>query len=216
MELRDYIPKSWKIDPAANVLRVIAPEEELARDFREGAALFLLQTANNLRAVIEIGWEGGTEPIKILPSGQRAKPPSPETVKAKPSFELDLTKLYGFEKCVYINEIATQKNLWCNQAAIAAQGKKPSEFLGATAYELNYEDELQRRMRSLIADQVLTDYSYRALRWTRDESGLWVRKQMSFFSEFHLIEYLGERCWLGIVHQAEETGAHADGVLAAG
>lgn len=210
-DLNAYLPEGFRIVPYSRGIRLIAPDSELGWDLYWGAKRYLKDTAEDIRGVIQITWEGCSDPLEVKPSNL---PPLRPVAKA--NVELDLTKLYNFEKCVYINEIATQKNLWCNNAAIAAQGKKPSEFLGATAYELNYEDELQHRMRNLIADRTLTDYDYRALRWTRDESGLWVRKQMSFFSEFHLIEYLGERCWLGIVHQATETGAHADGVLSAG
>jgi hypothetical protein len=64
-------------------------------------------------------------------------------------------------------------------------------------------------MDLLISDGSLTDYEYEAMRWHQDENGLWIRRRMRFCSQFHLVEYLGERCWLGIVESVEPTDAHA-------
>jgi hypothetical protein len=205
LELSDYLPADWQLcPPTLRGIRLIAPNGEDASLFFEGAKRYLKQTAEHLKATIEVIWEGCEKPLEIAP------PNNPAPILMTKT-ELDLTAFYRGDSPTYINQLSDQTNLWCNLAALSAQGKKPSEFLIIqNAFSLNYEHELQRRMDLLISDGSLSDYEYEAMRWHQDENGLWIRKRMRFCSQFHLVEYLGERCWLGIVGSAEPTGTHAD------
>lgn len=121
--------------------------------------------------------------------------------------ELDFNAIYESQNPIYITQISDQTNLFANKAALAAQGKKPKEFLGQSACALNDEEELALRCSLIYKDGSLTEYQYSALRWFSDpETGFWRRKRMNFTSNFRRIEYLGELCWLGEVLEAVETG----------
>lgn len=209
LELSEYLPTDWQLCPTIRGLRLVAPNGEDAELFFQGAKRYLKESAEHLKATIELFWDGCECPLEINPPTN----PNPAPMLLSKT-ELDLTALYGSDRPTYINQISDQTNLWCNLAALSAQGKKPTEFLIVqNAFSLNYEDELQRRMERLISDSSLSEYEYEAMRWHQDENGLWIRKRMRFCSQFHLVEYLGERCWLGIVESSEPTGSHADGQL---
>ncbi|MGI0488871.1 hypothetical protein ACN4EK_25955 [Pantanalinema rosaneae CENA516] len=119
-------------------------------------------------------------------------------------FEIEWNAIHLSSNPTYITQLSDQHNLYLNQAAVLAQsGKPPAEFLSSTAHTLNYEDELVTRCGHIKTDGFLTEYSYEAMRWFQDESGLWVRRRMRFVSNFWRVEYLGQDCWLGEVLQAE-------------
>lgn len=67
MELIRYIPKDWQIRPHTKGVRLIAPDSEVAQDFVQGTLKHLEQTANRLRGVIEVAWDGCNCPYEIRP-----------------------------------------------------------------------------------------------------------------------------------------------------
>jgi hypothetical protein len=130
-----------------------------------------------------------------------------------PEHQITEPMLCDSSRPTYINRIFDQENLFANDAALEAQGRKP-KFLGQTAYSLNDVDELERRCSLLMSGEILYEYNYQAWRWYFDaNAGRWRLKRMAFVSCFRRIDScnLGrhlqvrsEPMWLGQVLQADE------------
>ncbi len=197
MELLDYLPSGWKLQPTNHGLLLMAPDSQQGKDFVTGAKQYLTETAQNIRGVIEVCAQTGGQVAEIKPTQTLSSP----IIQVKT--ELDWTAIQGGATPVYITQLADQHNLYLNHAAVLAQsGKPPAEFLSATAHALNFEEELSSRCARIEQDGELTDYPYEAMRWFRDEQGRWIRRRMQFFSNFWKVNYLGQECWLGEVLQA--------------
>ena len=130
----------------------------------------------------------------------------PNALLAIPELELNYSALYNSERPTYISQLVDQVNVFANPAALAAQGKKPSEFLGQNAYALNEPEELEYRCDRISSNETLREYEYQAWRWYFDlNANRWRLKRMAFVSNFRLLRnYLGQPCWLGQVLNAEE------------
>lgn len=102
--------------------------------------------------------------------------------------------------------IATTKKLYCNSVAANAQGMPPEQFLSINScLDLNDPPEFERRIDRVSAGETLRNYEYQAWRWYFDpNAGRFRTKRMSFVSNFRLIQYAGQPCWLGQVLQADE------------
>ncbi|MBD2180607.1 hypothetical protein H6S82_01980 [Planktothrix sp. FACHB-1355] len=210
---------SWKLS-GRNCI-ILAPSHDDATELLENCVDSLLSTAAVLKGNVQIGWRGCKRPFKITPEMAKImmsepslhekitmnQPNSDPKNNLLPELGFDLNELYCNPLPVYINQISDQRVVFANPAALAAQGKKPIEFLGESAAALNDPDELERRDAMLIRDGFLSEYQYNALRWYKDEeTQLWRRKRMNFCSNFRRINFLGESCRLAIVLQAVETG----------
>jgi hypothetical protein len=139
--------------------------------------------------------------------------PAVDELFSLPEHEITEAMLCDSSRPTYVNRIFDQENLFANDAALEAQGRKP-KFLGQTAYSLNDVDELERRCSYLTSGELLTEYSYQAWRWYFDtNAGRWRLKRMAFVSNFRRIDNcnLGrhlqvrnEPMWLGQVLCADE------------
>ncbi len=123
-----------------------------------------------------------------------------------PEQALTLDMMEGSELPTYINAIATTKKLYCNSVAANAQGMPPEQFLSINScLDLNDPPEFERRIDRVSAGETLRNYEYQAWRWYFDpNAGRFRTKRMSFVSNFRLIQYAGQPCWLGQVLQADE------------
>jgi hypothetical protein len=204
------VPQGWVVEPKQNLIRLIAPSQVEACCFAQGARRGLVALSKRLGVPVQIVDSGLTEPIATF--GEQV-PASAITPTIQLETDLDLGNLYSSDKPTYINAIEDQTNLWCNLAALQAQGKKPQEFLIVqNAFALNFEEELSDRMNFLEADNQLREYSYRALRWYQEpDARIWRRREMNFVSSFWKIEYLGQPCWLGQVLSAQPADRFAAG-----
>ena len=212
MELLDYLPSGWSLETTHHGLMLLAPDREDGKDFLAGAARYLRETAQNIRGVIEVRAATG-DPIASI---QPALSTQPQTVALERALirsatDLDWNAIQKGRNPVYITQLHDQHNLFLNQVAVMAQsGKPPAEFLSTTAHTLNFEDELRSRCAHIQSDHSLSEYSYEALRWFRDDAGVWIRRRMTFFSNFWRVEYLGQDCWLGEVLQATPLDQFVD------
>lgn len=120
--------------------------------------------------------------------------------------DIDWNAVFGGENAIYISTLSSQDNLFANNTAILCQQKPAQEFLRDKATSLNYPDELSSRCDRIQRDGGITEYEYLAYRWYRGEGGAFLKRQMRFTSNFVQIEYLGQRCWMGEVLQAEPMG----------
>ena len=114
----------------------------------------------------------------------------------------DLNKLYLSPYPVYINSIEDESLLFLNPAALRSQCRKPTDIHLLNGYALNYEDELQSRNRLLNNSLELNEYEFQALRWHKDEEGIWRRAKMNFCSNERKITYLDVACRLEVILEA--------------
>ena len=220
MELRNYLPTGWNVCPTEKGVMIVAPTKDSAQDWADWAIAYLRETILGLNRPLEVVWRAGQPGIRLTPQMVQRSIVSEETVKTSQGsvqarFDIDLNTLYQGANPVYINDLQTQTNLWCNTAALQAQGKKPQEFLIVqSAFALNYEDELDNRCRQLRNDGRLVEYAYQALRWFQEtDTSIWRRRKMQFVSNFWKVEYLSEQCWLGEVLQATPLEQFAVGEI---
>lgn len=68
MELLDYLPSGWGLQPTQTGLMLLAPDGEQAQDVLTGAASYLRSTAQNIRGVIEIRAATGDRLTSITPN----------------------------------------------------------------------------------------------------------------------------------------------------
>lgn len=229
MELQSNLalPHGFTIVPKHGGLVIKAPSKTAAQDYAEEQICRLRKVILNIDRPVEISW-GGAQSLRITPemvrrsvSGSEPEQPARKSSKKPPAqklrgiiqaaTDLDWSEIVGGSNPVYVSQLQDQHNLFLNQAAVSAQsGKPPAEFLSATAHALNFEEELITRCGHLIRDEHLREYNYRALRWFRDESGIWIRRHMAFVSNFWKISYLGQPCWLGEVLEAMPLETHLD------
>lgn len=223
MELAEklQLPEGFRIVPACGKWKIHAPTKAMAQEYADAAIELLRPIILDLDRPLEIVWSKSGPGLRLTPSTIRNSLSSDEKeacIKApnhrpkeqtlrgiiESATDLDWNAIARGNNPVYISQLQDQHNLYLNQAAVAAQsGKPPAEFLSATAHALNYEEELLGRCQHITRDRQLVEYSYRAMRWFRDpETGIWVRRQMQFISNFWLVDYLGQPCWMGEVLEA--------------
>lgn len=208
-------PEHWEEKKTFTSIQWIAPTKLDADIFLDRNFAALQRLASDNGKAYEIAWKFCDRPFRVRPkvaaiagSGEPSSRPRLLRGVIQSAVDLDWTAIHGGNNPIYINELKTQRNLYLNEAAVAAQsGKPPAEFLSATAHVLNFEEELTDRCRHLMRDRRLQTYSYLALRWFQDEeTGIWIRRQMSFVSNFWRVSYLGCDCWMGEVLQALPVG----------
>jgi len=97
MELRDYLPYGWLLKTTHDGLMLTAPDYEQGKDFVVGAALYLRETAQNIRGVIEIHAATGDRLASITP-GQSIRrtgelDPDPSSVEMLRKMQLEDARL---------------------------------------------------------------------------------------------------------------------------
>jgi hypothetical protein len=121
-----------------------------------------------------------------------------------PKLNLTFPGFLASEKPIYINSFNTLKVLFANEAALRCQKRSPSTFFGQSVYELNYPEELDRRVKRIKKGNLI-EYSYKAFRWNNGNS----KKIMNFCSNFGQIKFGEEICWFSSPLETIDTGALA-------
>lgn len=122
---------------------------------------------------------------------------------------LIMTELYHLKYPAYITLLGIEESPFYNLAdSLKMPEAPPSKFVKYTQ-ELVYPEELENRNRLLGADGRLKEYSYKALRWYKQEE-LWRKKEMSFVVDFSLCEYMGQPARIGITKHEEELSKFVD------
>lgn len=65
MEIREYLPRGWRLEPQSTGLTIYATDAELAEEFHIGAKDLLERSAQNMQSVIQIAWDGCKAPLKV-------------------------------------------------------------------------------------------------------------------------------------------------------
>lgn len=97
MELHDYLPSGWTLQPTQNGLTLMAPDLEQGQDFVVGAARYLRETAKNIRGVIEIRAATGDHLASIAPKASMKTTaqvdPNPSDIETLRRMQLEDAKL---------------------------------------------------------------------------------------------------------------------------
>jgi hypothetical protein len=122
---------------------------------------------------------------------------------------LILTELFNLKYPAYITLLGIEESPFYNYADFLKMPESlPSKFVKYTQ-ELVYPEELANRNRLLRADGQIKEYTYKAMRWYKDEE-FWRKKEMSFVVNFSLCEYMGQPARIGITKQEEELRKFVD------
>jgi hypothetical protein len=154
MELINIVNRpGWQWALKQNIAVINAPSERAALILLENSFDKLAMTAAKIQGQVLVRWLGCTEPFKITAEMADMPSESPEPTDLNlenshseliiPELEVDLNAIYNNPLPVYINQLSDQKVLFANPAALKAQGKKPTEFLGESAAALNDPEELE-------------------------------------------------------------------------
>jgi hypothetical protein len=123
----------------------------------------------------------------------------PYNTPVAPELDINWQDCWNSQDAMWVVHQATQKVLYANPAAIAANGNKPpTEILNAEINAL-WEDEALDSLTRLVNRTTgwLREHSNTGFRWQRNsEDGgvIWTRSRREFHVDYHKINYLGLEC----------------------
>lgn len=224
MELHEYLPDGWRVELNNGTPSIIAPSQQAADCWLERLCQELVQTAENLGGIVELRWPSAVRgyqfdsKLKAIANTESSEPQNsvistPKEIgaavqKLSPATpieqsQIDFAALYGSSNPVYIQQIADQRILFANGAALAAQQKTAAELIGSDGSALDDQSELDKMHEYLLRDRVIEQYEFPGWRFYKDDSGMWRRKRMIFIENFTFVSFLGEVCRIGEVLSAE-------------
>lgn len=149
LELSDYLPADWQLCPTMHGVRLIAPSAEDAGLFFQGAKHYLKATADYLRAVIELAWEGCNEPLRIegtsLPAQPQISSYGASTIAPDANYQAVMDFVFGQQAeglIVTIMGMKSDRFLFVNGAQVVDRGGNAETWIGVDAKSLVWSRSL--------------------------------------------------------------------------
>jgi hypothetical protein len=121
-----------------------------------------------------------------------------------PEQGITLADAYVNELPVWIIEQATQKVLFANPVALAANERPPGDILGSEINALWEQETLEALTQLVNVDRAVYNHTNTGYRWKRAKKGdiLWTREKTEFNVDYFLTTYLGVPCRYELVRDA--------------
>ncbi|MBF2074563.1 MAG: hypothetical protein IGS50_12495 [Synechococcales cyanobacterium C42_A2020_086] len=205
LELSEYLPPDWQLCPTRQGLRLVAPSADDASLFFQGAGHYLKQSADYIRAAIEVVWEGCNEPLRVegptIPSAPSINSYGPSIIAPHASYAEAMDFIAGKQAeglIVTVMAMGSDRFLFVNGAQVADRGGNAETWIGVDAKALVWHRSLTgtlpgrekgvnyyARLHELLErDRQIPDFSYCVTRPNGD-----LHRDVSTY--FYIENYLG-------------------------
>lgn len=206
MELFDYLPQKWQVEPVdGRFLRITATDPQaVVETWLEEASPVLIETATNLQGVVEIWWKGCRRPYRfssVLASVSGEEPATSLLTTANQKIDKltqataeIIAEFAGSDRPTYLTSMIDQRILWLNGAALAAnQLDRAGKIIGSPSASLWKPESFARMLETLQRDRHIPEFENLGYQWQGGDVG-WHRKKVATVSDYQWVEWLGEPC----------------------
>jgi hypothetical protein len=191
-----------------DLICVSAPDMQLAKELYIEKRAQLAEACRKWgQSMVQISWSDNHRPLPIAAQNQSGDIISmtnpiitdPYNTPVAPELEISWDDCWNSPDAMWVVHQATQKVLYANPAAIAANGEKPAIEILNTEINVLWEDEELDNLTRLVNKLTgwLHGHSNIGYRWQRNsEDGgvIWTRKRHEFHVDYKKISYLGLEC----------------------
>jgi hypothetical protein len=199
-ELHHLIPCTWRVMPASNGLRLVAPRASHATDLLQGAKQSLKNIATRLGVDLWICSDDQAQPIeRITGATQRLafgiEVPTSRDLSAATDAEL-MVAIASSETSACITTVEDNKIVAANFAVAPSHGKPYHQMIGSDLTPLWDVDELARIMRVLKREKGVRELEYWSWKWMLDPDKKYTRSKQTLVRNAYLISFDGVPCRL--------------------
>lgn len=199
-ELHHLVPRTWRVLPVVDGLRLVAPRASYAEELLQGAKESFKSVANRLGVDLWICSDDQAQPIEHIPGSDRRlafglEVPSFRDLQRATDAEL-MSAIVSSPISACITTTEDNRIVAANFAVAPSHGKPYHQMIGSDITPLWDVDELGRIMQVLKRDKGVRELEYWSWKWTQDPDGKYTRAKQTLVRHAYLISFDGVPCRL--------------------